>query len=321
MLKDKVNPRKCAIIGCGNVGATIAYTYTMSGLFSEIVLIDLDQARAKGEAMDLSHGLPFLSPVTVRAGEYKDLSDAALIVIAAGAAQKEGQTRLQLLSANMRVFSSIVNQITRYTTDAILLVVTNPVDILTYHTIRISGYPAHRVIGSGTVLDTARLKQLMGEYLGVDSRNVHTFVIGEHGDSELPVWSGANISGINLTDYFQMCNTCQGLECLDKMFHSVRDAAYKIIEAKGATYYAIAQAVLRITESIMRDEKSVLTVSTYLNGHYGLYDVCLGVPAVVGAEGVLQVLDIPLSEDELAALQRSAKTVSREIQDTLSYSV
>jgi len=321
MLKDKVNPRKCAIIGCGNVGATIAYTYTMSGLFSEIVLIDLDQARAKGEAMDLSHGLPFLSPVTVRAGEYKDLSDAALIVIAAGAAQKEGQTRLELLSANMRVFSSIVNQITRYTTDAILLVVTNPVDILTYHTIRISGYPAHRVIGSGTVLDTARLKQLMGEYLGVDSRNVHTFVIGEHGDSELPVWSGANISGINLTDYFQMCNTCQGLECLDKMFQSVRDAAYKIIEAKGATYYAIAQAVLRITESIMRDEKSVLTVSTYLNGHYGLYDVCLGVPAVVGAEGVLQVLDIPLSEDELAALQRSAKTVSREIQDTLSYSV
>lgn len=321
MLKDKVNPRKCAIIGCGNVGATIAYTYTMSGLFSEIVLIDLDQARAKGEAMDLSHGLPFLSPVTVRAGEYKDLSDAALIVIAAGAAQKEGQTRLQLLSANMRVFSSIVNQITRYTTDAILLVVTNPVDILTYHTIRISGYPAHRVIGSGTVLDTARLKQLMGEYLGVDSRNVHTFVIGEHGDSELPVWSGANISGINLTDYFQMCNTCQGLECLDKMFQSVRDSAYKIIEAKGATYYAIAQAVLRITESIMRDEKSVLTVSTYLNGHYGLYDVCLGVPAVVGAEGVLQVLDIPLSEDELAALQRSAKTVSREIQDTLSYSV
>lgn len=321
MLKDKVNHRKCAIIGCGNVGATIAYTYTMSGLFSDIVLIDLDQARAKGEAMDLSHGLPFLSPVTVRAGEYKDLSDAALIVIAAGAAQKEGQTRLELLSANMRVFSSIVNQITRYTTDAILLVVTNPVDILTYHTIRISGYPAHRVIGSGTVLDTARLKQLMGEYLGVDSRNVHTFVIGEHGDSELPVWSGANISGINLTDYFQMCNTCQGLECLDKMFQSVRDAAYKIIEAKGATYYAIAQAVLRITESIMRDEKSVLTVSTYLNGHYGLYDVCLGVPAVVGAEGILQVLDIPLSEDELAALHRSAKTVSREIQDTLSYSV
>ena len=321
MLKDKVNHRKCAIIGCGNVGATIAYTYTMSGLFSDIVLIDLDQARAKGEAMDLSHGLPFLSPVTVRAGEYKDLSDAAIIVIAAGAAQKEGQTRLELLSANMRVFSSIVNQITRYTTDAILLVVTNPVDILTYHTIRISGYPAHRVIGSGTVLDTARLKQLMGEYLGVDSRNVHTFVIGEHGDSELPVWSGANISGINLTDYFQMCNTCQGLECLDKMFQSVRDAAYKIIEAKGATYYAIAQAVLRITESIMRDEKSVLTVSTYLNGHYGLYDVCLGVPAVVGAEGISQVLDIPLSEDELAALHRSAKTVSREIQDTLSYSV
>ena len=321
MFPQKINPRKCAIIGCGNVGATIAYTYTLSGLFSEIVLVDIDQKRAQGEAMDLSHGLPFISPVTVIAGEYKDLSDAALIVITAGACQKEGQSRLELTQANMKVFSSIIPQITRYTTDAILLIVSNPVDVLTYFTLKISGYPPHRVIGSGTVLDTARLKHLMGEYLGVDSRNVHTFIIGEHGDSELPVWTGANISGVNLTDYFEATGTCRGLECLDGMFENARDAAYKIIQAKGATYYAIAQAVLRITESIVRDEKSVLPVSTYLEGHYGIYDVCLGVPAVVGAEGVCRVLDLPLSEKERQALHLSAQTLKQEIGDTMFYPV
>ena len=318
MPQSKINHRKCAIIGCGNVGATIAYTYTMSGLFSDIVLIDLDEKRAEGEAMDLSHGVPFLSPVTIKAGGYPDLADASIIVIAAGAAQKEGQTRLQLLSANLRIFSSIVSQITRYNTDAILLVVSNPVDILTDFTLHLSGYPAHRVIGSGTVLDTARLKQLMGEYLGVDSRNVHAFIVGEHGDSELAVWSGANISGINLTDYFEVCDTCHDRKCLDEMFTQVRDAAYKIIDGKGATYYAIAQAVLRITQSIVRDENSVLTVSTMLSGHYGIDGVCLGVPAVVGKDGVRQVLDISLSNEELQALRNSAQTLRHEIDMALS---
>lgn len=312
-----LNPRKCAVIGCGNVGATIAYTYTQSGLFSEIILIDKNEIRAKGEAMDLSHGVPFLSPVTVRAGEYRDLADAALIVIAAGVSQKEGETRLDLLHANMRVFSAVVGEIVKYNTEAILLVVTNPVDILTYYTYRISGYPAQRVIGSGTVLDTARLKQLMGEYLTVDPRNVHTFIIGEHGDSELPVWSGANISGIDLSDYFRMCDTCRSGECLDRMFENVRDAAYRIIEGKGATYYAIAQAVMRITESILRDENSVLTVSTLVDGHFGLSDVCLGVPSVVGAEGVRKVLDISLSDAELTRLRESARTLRHEIEQSM----
>ncbi len=312
-----LNPRKCAVIGCGNVGATIAYTYTQSGLFSEIILIDKNEIRAKGEAMDLSHGVPFLSPVTVRAGEYRDLADAALIVIAAGVSQKEGETRLDLLHANMRVFSAVVGEIVKYNTEAILLVVTNPVDILTYYTYRISGYPAQRVIGSGTVLDTARLPQLMGEYLTVDPRNVHTFIIGEHGDSELPVWSGANISGIDLSDYFRMCDTCRSGECLDRMFENVRDAAYRIIEGKGATYYAIAQAVMRITESILRDENSVLTVSTLVDGHFGLSDVCLGVPSVVGAEGVRKVLDISLSDAELTRLRESARTLRHEIEQSM----
>ena len=317
MLSGSVNPRKCAIIGCGQVGATIAYAYAKSGLFSHILLLDINKEKAEGEAMDLSHGVPFLSPVTITTGQYSDLADVSLIVIAAGAAQQEGETRLQLLSKNMKVYSQIVSQITRYTTNAILLVVTNPVDILTLYTIRISGYPPHRVIGSGTVLDTARLKQLMGEYLEVDSRNVHAFVIGEHGDSELPVWSGANVSGINLIDYFRTVGTCRDASCLDVMFREVRDAAYKIISAKGATYYAIAEAVLRITESIVRGENSVLTVSAYLEGQYGLYDVCLGVPAVVGREGIRQVLDIPLSGEELSLLQASARTLTSEIESTM----
>ncbi|MFA5562318.1 MAG: L-lactate dehydrogenase [Eubacteriales bacterium] len=309
------NKRKCAVIGCGNVGASIAYTYTMSGLFSEMVLIDLNRAKAEGEAMDLSHGLPFLSPMKIYAGGYADLTDAFLIIIAAGANQKEGETRLQLLSTNLKIFASIVRQIKQYTTSAILLVVTNPVDVLTYYTMRVSGYPPEKVIGSGTVLDTARLKQLLGNYLSVDSRNIHAFIIGEHGDSELAVWSSANISGIDLDDYFRITGACNDNECLQDMFADVRDAAYRIIAGKGATYYAIAQAVMRITQSILRDENTVMPVSTLLHGEYGISDVCLGVPAVVGVTGVKRVLEIPLDENELQKLRKSAQTVKQELAD------
>ena len=219
--------RKCAIIGCGNVGATIAYTYTQSGLFSEMVLIDQNDMKARGEAMDLSHGLPFISPMQIYAGSYSDLADASLIVIAAGAGQKPGETRLQLLSKNMRIFDSIVKNIVRYNTSAILLVVTNPVDILTQYTLKVSGFPAERVIGSGTVLDTARLKQLLGEYLTLDSRNVHTFIIGEHGDSELPVWSSANVSGINLDDFFRISGTQNGHSSSSRRCVTARTASLR----------------------------------------------------------------------------------------------
>ncbi len=308
-----VDERKCAVIGCGNVGATIAYTYTMSGLFSEIVLIDQNKDKARGEAMDLSHGLPFLSPMQVYAGSYADLEGAALIVIAAGAAQRPGETRPQLLHKNLRIFDDVVGQIVRYNKEGILLVVTNPVDILTYYTLKASGFPAGRVIGSGTVLDTARLKQLMGAYLGVDSRNVHTFIIGEHGDSELPVWSSANISGVDLTDFCRISGVHNGMKTVQRIFEDVRDSAYRIIEGKGATYYAIAQAVMRITESILRDENSVLPVSTLVSGHYNINDVCLGVPAILGMGGVKKILDIPLNDEEMRRLHDSADVIQKEL--------
>ncbi len=313
-----IDYRKCAIIGCGFVGATIAYTYSESGLFSEMVLLDINKKKAEGEALDITQGLPFLSPMQIYAGDYCDLAEAGLIVIAAGANQKIGETRLELLSRNMKIFGSIIEEIKKYNTDAILLVVTNPVDLLTYYTLKVSGFPKERVIGSGTVLDTARLKQLVGGELAVDSRNVHTFVIGEHGDSELAVWSSANVSGIDLCDFYKICGHNYDINKLNEMFESVRDSAYKIIEGKGATYYAIARAVMRITESIVRDEKSVLPVSTYVEGHYGINDVCLGVPSIIGRSGVEEVLDIPLDEMESKKLEESARVLKSEIEGLMA---
>lgn len=313
-----LNKRKCAVVGCGFVGAAIAYTYAESGLFSEMVLLDVNHKKAEGEALDISHGLPFLAPMNIYAGEYADLSDAALIVIAAGANQKPGETRLDLLSRNLSIFDGIVEGIVRYNREAIILVVTNPVDLLTYYTWKKSGLPAARVIGSGTVLDTARLKSMIGQRLSVDPRNVHSFIIGEHGDSEVPVFSSANISGIDLDDFCHMAGIENYAEVLCSMFEEVRDSAYRIIEGKGATYYAIAQAVLRITRSIMRDENSVLPVSTVVKGHYGVSDICLGVPAIVGAEGVKEVLDLPLDEKEAALVAKSAKTVRETLESAMA---
>ncbi len=310
--------QKCAIIGCGFVGSAIAYTYAQSGLFSEMALIDINKSKAEGEALDIAQGLPFLSPMRIYSGEYSDISDASLIIIAAGANQKIGETRLELLSRNMKIFDSIISQIVKYNNDAIILVVTNPVDLLTFYTLKASGFPANRVIGSGTVLDTARLKQMIGKELEVDNRNVHTFIIGEHGDSELPVWSSANVSGIDLRDFYKISRHSYDSEALNSMFEEVRDSAYKIIEGKGATYYAIAQSVMRITESIVRDEDSVLPVSTYLDGQYGLHDICLGVPSIIGKDGVRKVLEIPLNEEEHRRLAESASVLHSEFEGILS---
>ena len=315
-----VNMQKCAVIGCGNVGATCAYALMQGGYLSEMVLIDVNRKKAEGEAMDLNHALPFLSPMKLYAGNYDDLFDCGIIIIAAGAGQLPGETRLDLLEKNKRILQSIINGITSVNREAILIPVSNPVDVLTYLTLELSQFPASHVIGSGTVLDTARLKFLIGKMLEVDSRNVHTFIIGEHGDSELPVWSSANISGIDLDDYCRMRGMTDYQSRLDKMFEEVRTSAYKIIENKGATYYAIASAVERIVGSIVRDEESILPVSTLVDGHYGLQDICLGVPSVIGRCGVRSVLDIPLSESENAALQASAKTLRaalRQISETL----
>ena len=311
--KTGVNIHKCAIIGCGNVGASTAYTLMQEPLFTEMVLIDVDRRKAEGEAADMTHGLPFLSPMNIYAGDYSDLSDCYLIIIAAGANQKPGQTRIDLVRENARIFSSIVSKITTYTTEALLLVVTNPVDVLTYLTLKMSGYPAHRVIGSGTVLDTARLKQLVGNHLGVDSRNVHSFIIGEHGDSELAVWSSANISGVDLQHYCEYCGRGYDRMMLDCLFDEVRTSAYRIIEAKGATYYAIAVAVRRIVEALVRDEDTILPVSSLANGAYGLYDVCLSLPCILGRRGIRQVLEIPLNQEEEQKLRQSADTLKAVI--------
>lgn len=309
-----MNPRKVAIVGCGFVGASIAFSLMQRKLFSEMVLIDVNLAKAEGEAMDLSDGLPYTAPMEITAGTYADAADAALIIVTAGANQKPGETRLDLIGKNIAILKSILPQITALPFEGILMIVSNPVDVLTYAAQRISGYPAHRVFGSGTVLDTARLKHQLGRHLQVDNRNVHAFIIGEHGDSELPVWSSANVSGIDLNRYCHL----QGGEDHDaemqKIYESVRDSAYEIISRKSATYYGIAMAVSRIAECIVKDERSILPVSVALAGQYGLSNLALSVPSIVGKNGVERVLEIPLNEAETAALQASAAQMREVIK-------
>ena len=311
-----VNPRKAAIVGCGFVGASIAFRFLQQGLFSELVLLDVNRAKAEGEAMDLSDGLPYGAAMDIYAGTYDDIADCALIVITAGANQKPGETRLDLIGKNTAILRGILSEITARDFQGILLVVSNPVDVLTYVAWKLSGYPRNRVFGSGTVLDTGRLKQLLGQELGVDSRNVHAFIIGEHGDSELAVWSGANVSGIDLAHFCQIRGDRLHEEDRDRLYRGVRDSAYEIIQRKGATYYGIAMAVGRIAGSIIRDERAVLPVSVVLEGQYGLKGLALSIPAIVGRNGLEEVLEIPLSLTEQAALSRSAGQLSQAI-DTL----
>lgn len=302
-----LNHRKAAVIGCGFVGSSIAFSLIQRGLFSELVLIDANREKAEGEAMDLSHGLPYIAAMDVYAGTYDDLSDCALVIITAGANQKPGQTRLELIGQNVTILNSIIPQITARPFEGILLIVSNPVDVLTYAAFRISGYPAHRVMGSGTVLDSARLRYLLGEHLNVDSRSIHAVIVGEHGDSELAVWSGANVSGVALDDFCEMRGHTNHREAEQRIYEDVRDSAYEIIRRKGATYYGIAMAVARIAECVMKDERAILPVSVVLGGQYGgLRDLALSIPSIVGRRGVEQVLEIPLADSEREALHASA---------------
>lgn len=312
-----VNVQKAAMIGCGAVGATSAFSLMQSGLFSELVLIDANQQKAEGEATDLSHGLPFGRPMKIYAGTYDDLADCYLIIITAGAAQKPDETRIDLVNKNVKIFKSIIPEIVKRNTEGILLVVSNPVDILTYVTLKLSGFPTNRVIGSGTVLDTARLKYLLGEHLQVDSRSIHAFIIGEHGDSELAVWSSANVSGVDLNHFCELRGHYNHMEAMERIYTDVRDSAYEIIEKKGATYYGIAMAVRRICESIIRNEHSILPISSLICGHYGLEDVCMGVPTVVGRNGAETVLDIPLNGLEQRKLMASADAL-RKVLDGIA---
>lgn len=311
----EINSRKAAIVGCGFVGSASAFALMESGLFSEIVLIDAAKGKAEGEALDISHGLPFAKPMQIYAGDYADISDASIIIVTAGAGQKPGETRLDLVKKNVGIFKSVIPEITKYNKDGILLIVANPVDILTYTAAKLSGFPHNRVFGSGTVLDSARLKYLLGEHLGVDPRSVHAFIIGEHGDSEIAAWSSANVSGIPLNSFCEMRGHFNHNKAMHEIADSVKNSAYEIIEKKGATYYGIAMSVKRICEAIVRDEKSILPVSSIQKGNYGVDGIALSMPVIVGKHGVEAAVPIELSEREQELLSESAKTLQEVISD------
>jgi L-lactate dehydrogenase len=312
-------PTKIAIVGVGLVGSTFAYTLLLSGVAAEIVLIDANKERAEGEAMDLNHAVPFAHPTKICAGDYSDCAGATLTVIAAGTNQKPGETRLDLVKRNAAIFGQIVPQVARANPEGIIVVATNPVDVLTYVTIELAGLPASRVFGSGTILDTARFRYMLSEHLGVDPRSVHAYIIGEHGDSEVPVWSLANVAGMRLPSFCAENGIRLGPDDMDRIFRQTRDAAYEIITRKGATYFAVAAGLMRLTEAILRDQNTVLSISSLVHDYYGIDDVCLSLPTVVGRRGIERVLRLDLSPHEARGVRKSAE-VLRETIDSLDLS-
>lgn len=306
---------KIVVVGAGAVGSTTAYTLLLGGLFQDIVLIDINRDKAEGDALDMAHGVSLVKPVTVMAGDYSDCKDADIVVISAGAPQKPGQTRLDLLKDNVEIYKNIIKSVMKYAPgDVILMPVSNPVDILTYAAYKLSGLPKNQVIGSGTVLDTSRLKYLISRKTGVDARNCHTYIIGEHGDSEVAAWSVTNIGGMTMNEFCKYTGKCD-LNDLDKMYNEVKNSAYEIIRKKGATYYAIAVAVARICECIAGDENSILTVSGVFEGEYDIRDVALSVPTMVGGNGVERIFEVPFSKEEMKGLRDSAATLSGYLRE------
>jgi len=309
--------RKIAIIGMGAVGSSSAYAMMISGLVNEMVLVDINRNRAQGEAMDLAHGASFIKPIKIYAGEYEDCLDADIIVFSAGVAQKSGESRVDLVFRNLEVLRKALPRCMSKKGDSILLMVTNPVDVLTYAALRLCDLPPNRVIGSGTVLDSSRFRYLISSHCRVEARNVHAYVVGEHGDTEVPLWSLANIAGFPVADF-----CCQrDVSCMDKeaVTAQVREAAYKVISLKGATYYAVGLAVKRICESILRDENSILTVSGLIEGQHGIFDTCLSLPSLINRRGRTNVLVLPMAPEEEKALLYSAAKL-KEIQQELDLS-
>lgn len=309
-MSDKV--KRVVLVGTGFVGSSYAFALLNQGVTEELVLIDINKEKSEGDAMDLNHGMPFApSPMKIWFGNYEDCKDADLVVLTAGANQKPGETRLDLVEKNTKIFKNIIDQVMASGFNGIFLVATNPVDILTYATWKFSGLPKERVIGSGTILDTARFRYLLGEYFHVDTRNVHAYIIGEHGDTELPVWSHAFIGCRPIADMMKEKQQYKQ-EDLDEIFVNVRDAAYQIIERKGATYYGIAMGLVRLTKAILQNENSVLTVSAYLEGQYGQNDIYIGVPAIVNRNGIREVVELQLNEEEKEKFTHSA-TVLKDV--------
>lgn len=300
---------KIAIIGTGHVGASCAYALQLRGLASEIVLINANHQRAEGEAMDINHGSQFTNPVRVWAGDYRDCKDADIVVLAAGTAQKPGDTRLDLLRNNTAILQRTLAPALRYMKDTILVVAANPVDVLTYLTWQMTGLSTQQVIGSGTILDTARFRFLLGQHFEIETHSIHAFIIGEHGDSQVPVWSLANIAGMRLDEYSRLNGKPLDSSVQEQIAENTRRAAYEIIRRKGATYYAIAAGLVRIIEAIVRDENSILTISGVVNGRHGLKDLALSLPSVINRQGIANTLELSLSNDEETALRRSAQVI------------
>jgi L-lactate dehydrogenase len=306
MIAENGHSRKVGLIGTGLVGSSFAYALMQRGIATELVLVDANAEKAVGEMMDLNHGLSFTTPMKITAGGYADLSGAKVVVITAGTSQKPGESRLDLLARNASIFRSIIPQVVKHNPNGIILIATNPVDILTYISLKESKLPPTQVIGSGTILDTSRFRFLLGQYYEVDSRSVHAYIVGEHGDSEIPLWSMANIGGVRLQEFAPLKNKRYDQEEMNKLFVSVRDAAYEIIKRKGASYYAIGLGLLSIVEAILGNFRSVLSVSTLMTGQYGVEDICLSLPSVVGENGVEEILTLSMSAEEEEGFRASA---------------
>lgn len=313
--RENIKFRKAVIIGCGLVGSATAFSLMENGLFEELALIDSDYKKAEGEALDISHGVPFSRPIKIYAGNYDEIKDSDIVIITAGANQKDGETRIDLVKKNIQIFKSIIPEIKKRRYQGILLIVANPVDILTYVAAKLSGVSKNKVIGSGTVLDTARLKYEIGRHLDVDSRSVHAFIIGEHGDSEIAVWSSANVSGIPLNKFCEIRGHFNHEDTADKIANDVKNSAYEIISMKKATNYGIAMSVKRICEAIVRNEKSIMPVSTLLNGEYNLKNVSLSIPSIVGKNGVETIIPISLNEKETEQLKLSYEKLKKIIEE------
>ena len=314
MHETKAHSTRVAIVGAGNVGATFAYALLLSGLAGEIVLIDANRAKAEGEAMDLNHAVPFTHPTRVWAGSYEDCAGATVTVLTAGANQKPGETRIDLIKKNAAIWRKIVPEVAKHNPHTILLVATNPVDVLTYAAWKLSGLPAERVIGSGTILDTARFRYLLSQHFGVDARSVHAYIVGEHGDSEVPVWSSANIAGLRLPQFCKSQGLAYDPQAMENIFVQTRDAAYHIIERKGATYYAVAAGLILITRAILRDQRTVLSVSSLIHDYQGLQDVCFSLPTVIDRGGVEDIVRLELDAVEVEKLRHSAEILKNTIQ-------
>lgn len=311
-----MNKRKVVIVGAGSVGATYAYALAQSGVAEEIVLTDMNSELLRGQVMDLVHGQPFFPTVSIKEGSEVDFADASMVVITAGSAQKPGETRLQLLQKNAAIVGGIAEKVASSGCKGIMLIVSNPVDAMTYVAYKRSGWERSRVLGSGTVLDSARLKYFISQHCGVDVHNVHAYILGEHGDSEFAAWSMTHIGGISMDKYCSFCGQCEGwsgqLEWIEKQ---VRDSAYHIIDAKGSTYFAVALALVRITASVLRNQKSMLTVSVVPDGEFGLSGLALSIPCIVSNSGAERIVTSPLTEDELSRLQKSAEVIKGALKE------